>query len=158
MRCVKILKNFLFRLCLVAEKRFPENTYFPEMLISGKGKCFHGVWLHFKKFSRSRSRSTARSREALIAISDLPLPSTYEISRSTLREIAPSIAISIRCNLAKARSRSTVRSRDSEIAINGDCNVCRQDRDRRGLEIAIARTRTLSLSLSLSLSHFPEIL
>ena len=21
------------------------------MLISGKGKCFHGVWLHFKKFS-----------------------------------------------------------------------------------------------------------
>ena len=40
-----------FRLCLVAVKRFLENTYFPEMLISGKGKCFHGVWLHFKKFS-----------------------------------------------------------------------------------------------------------
>ena len=39
------------RLCLVAVKRFPENTYFPEMLISGKGKCFHGVWLHCKKFS-----------------------------------------------------------------------------------------------------------
>ena len=31
------------RLCLVAVKCFPENTYFPEMLISGKGKCFHGV-------------------------------------------------------------------------------------------------------------------
>ena len=29
------------RLCLVAVKRFPENTYFPEMLISRKGKCFH---------------------------------------------------------------------------------------------------------------------
>ena len=41
----------IFRLCLVAVKRFPENTYFPEMLISGKGKCFHGVWLHCKKFS-----------------------------------------------------------------------------------------------------------
>ena len=40
-----------FRLCLVAVKCFPENTYFPEMLISGKGKCFHGVWLHCKKFS-----------------------------------------------------------------------------------------------------------
>ena len=39
------------RLCLVAVKRFPKNTYFPEMLISGKGKCFHGVWLHCKKFS-----------------------------------------------------------------------------------------------------------
>ena len=25
---------------LVAVKRFPENTYIPEMLISGKGKCF----------------------------------------------------------------------------------------------------------------------
>ena len=35
-----------------AVKRFLENTYFPEMLISEKGKCFHGVWLHFKKFSR----------------------------------------------------------------------------------------------------------
>ena len=40
----------ILRLCLVAVKRFPENTYFPEMLISGKGKCFHGVWLHCKKF------------------------------------------------------------------------------------------------------------
>ena len=26
---------------MVVVKRFPENTYFPEMLISGKGKCFH---------------------------------------------------------------------------------------------------------------------
>ena len=38
-------------MCLVAVKRFPENTYFLEMLISRKGKYFHGVWLHFKKFS-----------------------------------------------------------------------------------------------------------
>ena len=30
-----------FRLCLVAVKRFPENTYFPEMLISRKGKYFN---------------------------------------------------------------------------------------------------------------------
>ena len=29
------------RLCLVAVKCFPENTYFLEMLISGKGKYFH---------------------------------------------------------------------------------------------------------------------
>ena len=35
-RCIN-----LCRLCLVAVKRFPENTYFPEMLISGKGKFFH---------------------------------------------------------------------------------------------------------------------
>ena len=32
---------FNLRLRLVAVKRFPENTYFPEILISGKGKCFH---------------------------------------------------------------------------------------------------------------------
>ena len=50
--CVKHFSNSVikFRLCLVAVKRFSENTYFPEMLIFGKGKCFHGVWLHFKKF------------------------------------------------------------------------------------------------------------
>ena len=69
------------------------------------------------------------------------------ISRLTLREIAPSIAISIRCDLAKARSRSAAQSREGEIAINGDWNVCRRDRHRRGLEIAIARARSLSLSL-----------
>ena len=99
-----------------------------------------------------RLRSTARSRKASIAISDLPLSPTYEILRSTLREIAPSIAISIRCDLAKARSQSTARSRDSEIVINGDWNVCRRDHDQCGLDIAIAR------ALSLSLSHFPKIL
>ena len=30
----------ILRVRLVVVKRFPENTYFPEMLISGKGKCF----------------------------------------------------------------------------------------------------------------------
>ena len=55
----------------------------------------------------ARSRSMAQSREASIAISNLPLSPTYEISRSTLREIAPLIAISIRRDLAKARSRSS---------------------------------------------------
>ena len=34
------LPNHL-RLCLVAVKRFSENTYFSKMLISGKRKCFH---------------------------------------------------------------------------------------------------------------------
>ena len=39
-------------LCLVAVKRFLENIYFSEILIFRKGKCFHGVWLHCKKFFR----------------------------------------------------------------------------------------------------------
>ena len=34
------LPNHL-RLCLVAVKRFSENTYFSKMLIFGKRKCFH---------------------------------------------------------------------------------------------------------------------
>ena len=79
------------------------------------------------------------------------------ISRSVDGDLDPvrsregEIAILIRCERdldPVARSRSTARSRDSEIAINGDWNVCRQDRDRRGLEIAIARARSLSLSFS----------
>ena len=87
-----------------------------------------------------RSRSTARSREASIAISDLPLSPTYEISRPTLREIAPSIAISIQRDLAKTRSRSTVRSRNGAISIfarlrstarSREASIAISDRGRR---------------------------
>ena len=35
-----LCEKFILWVRLVAVKRFPENTYFPEMLISGKGKCF----------------------------------------------------------------------------------------------------------------------
>ena len=179
-----MLSNWTLRLCLVAVKRFLENTYFPERkmfpwcLVAFQKifrKIFSGVWKRRKKTQIQKNTShnpeknhqrqqiqsddravnrNPRSRQRLreIAISNLPLSPTYEISRSTLHEIAPSIAISIRCDLAKARSRSMARSRDSEITINGDWNVCRRDRDRRGREIAIAR------ALSLSLSHFPDIL
>ena len=146
------------------------------MLISGKGKCFHVFGCISKNFPENifwclekkkentnpekhkpqprsspttapsiairdrdrrrdrnltffaRSRSTARSREASIAISDLPLSPTYAISRSTLHE----------------------------IVINGDWNVCRRDRDWRGLELGVrrrpsdcagSRARARSLSL-----------
>ena len=44
-RCIN-----LCRLCLVAVKRFPENIYFPEMLISGKGKWFHAFGCILKNF------------------------------------------------------------------------------------------------------------
>ena len=39
-----------FRVCLVPVKCFPENTYFLEMLISGKGKCIQAVWLSRNSF------------------------------------------------------------------------------------------------------------
>ena len=46
--------GFQLRVRLVVVKRFPENTYFPEMLISGnfrKRKMFSAVWLSRKLFS-----------------------------------------------------------------------------------------------------------
>ena len=82
------------RLCLVAVKRFPKNTYFPEMLISRKGKCFHGVWMHFKKFSgkyflvfgkeegKYKSRKTQATTQKKIINDNKSSPTT-----------APSIAI-----------------------------------------------------------------
>ena len=130
---IVLLGCMIFRLCLVAVKRFPENTYFPEMLISGKGKCFHGVWLHFKKFSgkyflvfgKEEGKHKFRKTQATtqIAPSDdcardrdqrCDLAKHRRRSRSgailpsrdrDLREIALT-AISIRCDLTKARSRS----------------------------------------------------
>ena len=47
---VVLILCLLLRVCLVAVKRFSENTYFPEMLISGKGKCIQAVWLSRKSF------------------------------------------------------------------------------------------------------------
>ena len=53
--CVSILAllyEFLtLRVRLVPVKCFLENTYFSEMLISGKGKCIQTVWLSRKSFS-----------------------------------------------------------------------------------------------------------
>ena len=110
-----------FRLCLVAVKRFSENTYFPEMLISGKGKYFCVFSCISKNFpekifwclekkeentnpekqattqkNRDLAVSTSRSRRHEIAIN-------VAISRSTLREIAPSIARSRRVLLGFVR-------------------------------------------------------
>ena len=136
------------RLCLVAVKHFSENTYFLEMLISGKGKYFSvfgcisknfpenisGVWKRRRKTQilkntshnlekksstttgdrDPRSRSMARSCEASIAISDLPL--------------SPSIAI--------------LRRRD--------CDQWRDLAVRRFSSRAHARSLSLSLSLSFS--------
>ena len=117
-------------------------------------KIFSGVWKRRRKTQIQKNTShnpdpvrrqiqsddravdrDLRSRSSSLAVvaiflsrrrpRDLPLSPTYVISQSTLREIAPSIAISIWCDLTKARSRSTARSRDGEIAINGNWNVCR---------------------------------
>ena len=49
-----------FRLCLVAGKRFPENTYFTEMLISGKGKCIRVFGCLGNRFTENQFRCLIR--------------------------------------------------------------------------------------------------
>ena len=45
---------------LVVVKRFPENTYFPEMLISGKGKCFPLFGCLENRFPKNQFRCLVR--------------------------------------------------------------------------------------------------
>ena len=182
-RSIALLSIKYLRLCLVAAKHFPENTYFSKMLISGKGKCFHVFCCISKNFPenifwclekkkenknpekhkpqpRKKSSTTTnpvrrpprRSRSRLLreiaidgaisrsvdhdlgssslayirdlAISDLPLSPTYEISRSWIF-------------LSRHRSRS----RSGTIS---------RWRDRVRRFSSCARVRSLSLSLSFS--------
>ena len=155
--------SLLLRLCLVAVKRFPENTYFPEMLISGKGKYFHVFGCISKNFLENIFWCLEKKKE------NTTQKKLKHSSNSSSR-------ISRRRDLAKARSRLTdlplgsrdlprqiflsdlslVRSREGEIAINGAISLWR-DRDqwcdlatarsRSSLLLSRARTRSLSLSL-----------
>ena len=129
------------RLCLVAVKRFPENTYFPKMLISGKGKYFCVFGCISKNFPENIFWCLERKKENTNLEKHKPQPRKHESRkhkskkhdcdprsrsprrdlafarfRSTLREIAPSIVISIRRDLTKARSRSTARSHKRRFA------------------------------------------
>ena len=139
---------FEFRLCLVAVKRFPENTYFPEMLIFGKGKCFHGVWLHFKKiFRKIFSGVWKRRRKTQIQKNTSHNPDRtvdrdrrrdhdlafFVRSRSTAQSREASTAILIRCDLAKARSRS-LRDR-----VDGDLHPVRSRLRFSAIAISIRR-------------------
>ena len=153
---------FTVRLCLVAVKRFPENTYFPEMLIFRKGKYFsvfgcisknfpeNIFWCLEKKKENTNPRkisstiaiSPARSRDQRRELATARSRDRSEIAiwgaSSRWREIAPSIA----------RSRS---SRD-RAAWSSDWRSA-SPRDRLTVRFLLRSTaRALSLSLSLSLS------
>ena len=61
---VKSKENFsILRLCLVAVKCFPENTYFPEILISGKGKYFSVFGCISKNFPENIFWCLAKKKE-----------------------------------------------------------------------------------------------
>ena len=140
------------RLCLVAVKCFPENTYFSEMLISGKGKCFHVFGCISKNFPENifwclEMKKENTNPEKIINDRD---PRSRDRGR--------------RRDLANARSRSSdwssrdrlglelgVRRRSSDWL---ELGVRRRSSDWLELGLLLSRARSLSLSLSL----FPEIL
>ena len=85
------------RLCLVAVKCFPENTYFPEMLISGKGKYFSVFGCISKNFPENIFRCLEKKKE------------------NTNPSKVPSTIVIWDRDLAGAISRSTARDRDLDL-------------------------------------------
>ena len=55
--------SYIIMLCLVAVKCFPENTYFSEMLIFGKEKCFHVFGCISKNFPKNISLCLEKKKE-----------------------------------------------------------------------------------------------
>ena len=111
-------------LCLVAVKRFPENTYFPEMLISGKGKYFSVFGCISKNFPENIFWCLEKKKE-----------------NTNPRKISSTIAIWDR-DLAGAMSRRRSRSRDQRREL-----ATARSRDRS--EIAISRRRDLAPSIAI---------
>ena len=126
------------RLCLVAVKRFPENTYFPEKLISGKGKYFSMFGCILKKFPENIFWCLEKKKENTNPEKHKPQP------RSLRPTFAPSIAI----DGATARSRE---DRDLAVARSRRRSRSRTGAGARdlGLDLLLSRARALSLSLSL---------
>ena len=111
------------RLCLVAVKCFPENTYFLEMLISGKGKYFHVFGCISKNFPENIFWCLEKKKEN----TNKKTQATTQKKKIINDENGSSPTT------APARSRSMARSRSlllREIAIDGAISQ-RQDRDRR---------------------------
>ena len=113
--------KWLVRLCLVAGNRFPENTYFPEMLISGKGKCFHVFGCISKNFPENIFWCLEKKKENTNPekiINDRDLAGAISRSTATARSRDRRFARSRRRSRSrsKARSQSTARSREGEIA------------------------------------------
>ena len=139
------------------------------MLISGKGKCFHGIWLHFKKISGKYflmfGKEEGKDKPKKNIINDRDPRSR---SRDQRRELATARSLDRRITRSHWRDLAIDASRDH--AIDRDLH---NDRRTGAREIGAAwssesagdhrtdwnvlllsRARALSLSLSL----FPEML
>ena len=149
---------------MVAVKRFPKNTYFLEMLISGKGKYFHVFGCISKNFPENIFWCLEKKKENTNPEKHKPQPR----KNSNTVQILPLGSLASRdrdqrLDLAVARSRSTARSREGEIAIDGSSSrisrssstdlplgslvgAISRRRDRVRRFSSRARTRSLSLS------------
>ena len=160
------------RLCLVAVKRFPENTYFPEMLIFGKGKCFHMFGCISKNFPENifwclekkkentnqktqshnsgkkiindhNTRSQSRRDRDLRSRSTARSRSRSDRDRQHDRDLDRAIAIRDR---DRAESRLMARSRSRHRSRRRTGAGARD----LGLDLLLSRPCALSLSLSFS--------
>ena len=172
--------HLIIRLCLIAVKRFPENTYFSEMLIFGKGKCFHVFGCISKNFPENIFWCLEKKKENTNQKTQSHNPGKKIINDHNTRSRSRS---EIAIDGARSRSGSRLRSRsdrdprsrwrqiaiDSAIAISpsiapSDWSWSDLAIDRAvGLELELAisdwifSSRACALSLSLSLSLFPEV-
>ena len=75
---------------MVAGNRFPENTYFPEMLISGKGKCIWVFGCLGNRFTENQFRCLIRPnilRKSFYGKLIPVLDSSKYFTKNTLRKI-----------------------------------------------------------------------
>ena len=119
-------KEWKLRLCLVAVKRFPKNTYFPEMLISGKGKCFHVFGCISKNFLKNIFWCLEKKKENTNPEKHKPQPrkksstiATRDRDLATARSRIHEITINASRDRAVDRDLDPVRSREGEIVIDG---------------------------------------
>ena len=140
--------------------------YFPEMLISGKGKYFHVFGCISKNFpenifwclEKKKEKTNSRKISSTIAIQDRDLVGAIDASRDRAL-IAISIEGEIAINYAISRQREIAPSIAIFTAIVGlEINAAWSSEstgDRRtdcSVSSPLTRARSLSLSISLSLS------
>ena len=117
---------------MVAVKYFPENTYFPKMLISGKGKYFSVFGCILKNFPENIFWCLEKKKENT---NPSKIPSTIAIWD---RDLAGAISRST------ARARASDRDRRRDLAPSRDRAV---DRDQRH-DLATRRSRDLAVASS----------
>ena len=141
---------FHLRLCLVVVKRFPENTYFLEMLISAKGKCFHVFGCISKNFPKNIFWCLEKNKENTNPENTSHNPEKKNHQRLKCFQSDDRTVDHASRSRSTARSRSRRRSRyrtgagarDLELELELAPSLRSSDwssRDRRRLELGVRR-------------------